>query len=108
MAASKLTKQTSSAPDRGAAPVPIMPTFEGDYPNLFAYLFQDRWEDGSTRQTTTLLFFSERGELKCCVNDRDAQRTVFLTCSDVQDALRRVEDGLEGGTLDWRQKRLAR
>lgn len=108
MSKAQLKKSQTTLTSQPAAKHPLSPTLEDLYPNLFSYLTQDAWEDGSTRVTSTILFFVERGELKCCISDRDAQRSAFLTGSDFQALLEAVEHGLEEDALDWRQKRLAR
>lgn len=87
---------------------PISPELESSFPNLYAYMTQESWEDGSTRATTTVLFFFERGEMKLCVSDRDLQRSAFFTGPDFLSLLEIAEASLEGGDTDWRQKRLAR
>ena len=79
--------------------------FEREYPNLYTHLFDERYEDGTHRQTSTLLFFVERGCLKACLNDRDANKSVFLAAASVADALLALELGLDLGNLEWRQKR---
>lgn len=87
---------------------PIDSEFEARFPNLYAYMTQDTWDEGGARATTTLLFFFERGELKCCVSDRELQRSAFFTGSSIPDLMEKAENALEEDTADWRQKRLAR
>ena len=108
MSKAQLKKATTTHTRQPETKHPLSPSLEDLFPNLFSYLTQDTWEDGSTRVTSTVLFFVERGELKCCLSDRDAQRSAFITGSDFQGLLEAVESGLEEDTLDWRQKRLAR
>lgn len=74
------------------------------YPNLFSYLTEERWDDGSPRETSTLLLFVEHGILKVCLNDRAVGRTCFLSCASFDAALEALEHGLASDTLPWRAK----
>lgn len=78
---------------------------ERAYPNLVAHLFDEVYEDGTRRTTSTLLFFVERGTLKACLNDRDAMRSCFMSVASFTDALLALEAGLLDDNLEWRQKR---
>jgi hypothetical protein len=78
--------------------------FEEKYPTLAAYLLTDRFEDGSPRQTATLMFFSDSGSLKACINDRHNTRSAFVTAVTWHELLNEMEAGLCGDTLDWRVK----
>lgn len=79
--------------------------FERLYPTLAAWMTQEQWEDRTPRRTTTLLFFVERGQLKCCLHDRDAGRSAFLTGDTVEELLGEVERSLAADVVEWRVKR---
>jgi len=79
--------------------------FSSRWPLLFSYLFDERYEDGSARVTATLSFFTEKGMLKACLNDRDTRRVAFLVVGGPMEALDALEAGLDQDNLDWRQKR---
>jgi len=79
--------------------------FARDYPALAEYMCLDRWEDGSVRETATLLLFVERGRLTCCVTDRDGNRVAFISHTELQSLLEAVEDGLRSNSLDWRERK---
>lgn len=76
-----------------------------DFPTLLEYLTAVRYDDGAVRQTSTLLLFIDAGALKCCINDRDNNRSAFVTATDIMGILFNLEDGLANNTLDWRGKR---
>ena len=75
-----------------------------EFPLLGEFLADPHWDDGSERQTGTLLFFVDQGFLKASLHDRELQRAAFLTAPTLTEALLAVEDGLLEGTLDWRPK----
>lgn len=78
--------------------------FRREYPLLTAYLEDDTWDDGATRETSTLLVFVENGVLKGCFNDRAMSRSVFVSSGSLAGLLEALECGLQDNSLDWRAK----
>jgi len=72
-------------------------------PALWEFLTVVQWEDGETRATGTVLFFSEEGRVKCCVNDRDGERSAFVTGGSWEGVIDAIEEGLVANCLDWRK-----
>jgi len=77
-----------------------------DHPLLFALLHDDQWQ-GKAIQTGSLIIVIEDGQWKCVVNDRHGGAVAFVTAPTFNDLLRRVEEGLSSGSLDWRGARTA-
>lgn len=78
--------------------------FKKCYPYLHAHLTDMRYEDGTSRVTSTVLIFCESGVLRLCVNDRDNNRSVFFTASTVEEALMKAEDALATHTANWKAR----
>lgn len=78
--------------------------FKDEFPTLHQYLTCVRWDDGKPRTTTTLLFFVEGEALKCCINDRDNNRSAFVTSAGFAALLSEVETRLREESLDWKTK----
>lgn len=74
------------------------------YPHLFEFLVDTRWEDGTERETGTLLLFAEAGRLKACLNDRALGRSVFLSAESLESLFSALQAGLADESLDWRSK----
>lgn len=74
------------------------------FPTLHQYITCTSWEDGKPRTTSTLLFFLENGVMKCCVNDRDNNRSAFFTATTFNDLLLHMETRLSEETADWKIK----
>lgn len=72
------------------------------YPTLWAFLADPAYEDGTPRQTGTVMLFVEQGRLKAWVHDREQERTAFLTAACPEDLFAELNDGLEDDELDWR------
>jgi hypothetical protein len=78
--------------------------FKSRHPALAEYLEVDAWEDGRPRQTSTLLLFLEDGVVKACLNDRDADRALWVSGGSVAGVLESLEAALSGGTGEWRTR----
>jgi len=78
--------------------------FEKCYPNLTAHLRDARYEDRTSRVTSTILIFCENGVLRMCVNDRDNNRSVFFTAATVEEAFMKAEDAIATNTAEWKAR----
>lgn len=83
---------------------PALPEGFG-WPAVWAFVTQGAWEDGSPRVTGTILLFWERGRLKACLSDRDAQAVAFVTLTGAGDPLDELEDALRADNIDWRAQK---
>jgi hypothetical protein len=73
-------------------------------PTVLEYLSSTRWDDGSERQTSTVLVFCEEGRWKACLNDRAMDRTAFVSGNTPEGLLTNLEAALADGTVDWRRR----
>ena len=87
-------------------PIDLGSSFEDKWPTVYAYVMQDRFEDGSFRQTSTLLFFLDQGRLKVCLSDRQCSRSLFRSSRSVDGCLDALEEALTTDTADWKSKRI--
>lgn len=78
--------------------------FEAKYPTLAEYMTCTVYDDNKYRRTATLLLFVDDGVLRLCLNDRDTNRSAFVTAGTMEEALSAMEMGLLDGSLDWRNK----
>jgi hypothetical protein len=74
------------------------------HPALSEYLTLDRWEDGTERETATLLLFAEDGLWKACLHDRAEGRTAWVSSGTVTGLLERLEEGCASDDLEWRKR----
>ena len=75
------------------------------WPQLIEYLNAAAWDDGSPRETSTLMLLIEDGWLKVCLNDRAVGRSLWQSADTLMDALDALEDHLVAGTGEWRVKK---
>jgi len=74
------------------------------YPTLYEYLTVTKYNDGSPRVTATLLLFVDDGALKGCLNDRDNNRSAFISAPSLLSLLEQLDIGLREDALDWKRK----
>lgn len=75
------------------------------YPVLSSYLADTSWEDGSVRETATLLLFAEGPVLKAVLNDRALERSAWVSGRALPDLLDALETQLAADCADWRRRR---
>lgn len=72
------------------------------YPALREYLFATSLDDGTPRETATLLICSDQGRLKGWLNDRDNLRAAWVSADSLEGILGVLEAGLAEEGLEWR------
>lgn len=77
--------------------------FAEGLPALMEYLTAASYPDGAPRETSTVMLFCDGGVFKACLNDREAQRSLWASGPSFLDALEALEAMLSTGTGEWRQ-----
>jgi hypothetical protein len=72
------------------------PVLMSRYPAVWEYLTLLEWEPGKPRRTSTILAFVEDGGLKCCLNDRDGSRSLWVSGASLEACLDALEVALAG------------
>lgn len=75
------------------------------YPGVWEMLSAEKLPDGRARQTATLMIFCQDGSAKLCLHDRETGEVAWTSGAGMQEALERLEAGLQSGTLEWRKKK---
>lgn len=82
--------------------------FAKKMPTLWEFLSAKAWEDGTERETGTILVFVEDGLVKVCLCNRDTGHVAFVSAKSFSGALESVEKHLAADTVDWRLSRAAK
>jgi hypothetical protein len=98
-----IKRQSASAPSGLGSLAAKDDAFSRRCPLMFEYLTATTFEDGSERQTATLLVFAAEGVWKGCLNDRAEEQALWASASDLQGVLDALEHALETGAPDWRR-----
>jgi len=75
----------------------------GKCASLVEHLAHDAWDDGQVRQRSTITLFIEDGLFKLCLNDREAESSLFVTADSFDECIKKLEKKLNGSEApDWR------
>jgi len=72
-------------------------------PLLMEYLVDMLFEDGSERQTATLLIFAADGVWKACLNDRAEEQALWASGASIASALDALESMLDSSSPEWKR-----
>lgn len=98
-----MLKKPSAATSGGLLDVlPLGPGLLSPYPCVWEFLVTPTYDDGSRRQLPTLMFFLHDGRLTAALNDRDNNRTAFVSGCEPNGLLDALEAGLDADSLVWR------
>lgn len=82
-------------------------SFSTERPNLAEYLCAQAYGDGTPRKTATLTIFVDDGAFKASLNDRDNERSLFVSGSGFYDVLDVLEALLleDDTKVGWRRSK---
>lgn len=95
-----LSSRGPSAARAGASDADLAAT----YPTLHEFLTLSALSDGTPRQTSTLLVFTDGGLWKAVLNERDGELSLWATAESLQGLLVELESRLTAPVVDWRSK----
>ncbi len=76
------------------------------YPALFAFLVEATWDDGSPRETGTVMLLSGDGLVKLWLHDRNGVgSSAWASGEALEDALAAADDLIASGGGEWRPDR---
>lgn len=96
-------KRPAQPGENGVVPTVLRdPAFEKRCPTLFQYLTDGAWEDGTERETSTLLLMADGGSFKAWLNDRAMGRSLWVAGPSLQGLLDAVETALLDPCAVWK------
>jgi hypothetical protein len=78
-----------------------------EYPLLWDHLSQRKWDDGSPRQTSSMMLFEQDGVLKAMLRDKDAGLCLWVASKSLYGVLGALEAALGDPEAEWRVDRQA-
>lgn len=78
------------------------------YPELWGFLWDLQFDDGSQRTPGSLVIFRDALRIKACLSDKDADLVTFVTADSPDGLLEALERGLSEDILDWRRQQKKR
>ena len=102
-----LQKQNRPVP-QGSVPGTIVDVkFQKAYPTVWDYVVQSKWDDGTPRETGSIMIFVQDGCFKGMLRDKDAGCVLWVAAPSIFGVLEAMEAAVSSPTADWRMDRQA-
>jgi len=103
---SKFLKNVNAAPkvDKDSPTAATDKDFAKAHPALVEFMTLRKMDDGSPRQTSSLLIFCEDGVWKACLSERERELTLWAAGDTVAELLEAMEATLQSPAPQWRTK----
>jgi len=87
---------------KGAKPPCPDPVFGGKYPTISLYMTDGQWEDGKTRELSTLAINFSSGTVNVGLSDHALQCSAYSTGETIEGCLTLLEESLASERPVWR------
>ena len=72
------------------------------YPRIVEYLTTTQWEDGSSRQTSSVAITINDGMIQVALNDKELKQSMYSSAGSMTEALGLMEKALAANVDGWR------
>ena len=86
-------------------PVAVDEDFMGLYPKLWTFLTSTQWEDGTSRQPSTVSIFMQGGRWTICLTEKNWDLILFATADRLEGVWEAIDARLSDPKADWRENR---
>jgi hypothetical protein len=76
--------------------------FVKKYPNISAYLMDDKWDDGKARECSSLAFSVKDGTWQLALNDKALKTSMYTSAPTMDSCLKTLEKALADHVQAWR------
>ena len=98
-----LRKEARGSAETGSGPSDFLASkWAQAHPSVAEYLTQDKWEDGSARELSTLSIKVQDSGILAVLNDVDSRRSLYVFGTTFEAALKSLEGALAKPGADWR------
>jgi len=73
-----------------------------DNPNIFAFMTDTKYDDGSPRMAGSISIFTQIGVLKACVSDKDNKRVCFVEAPSLAELFGLIELAICDDCTEWK------
>lgn len=97
-------RKTPPPLNNGPPPPPSWqdPEFERDFPSIYSFLMDTKYEDGQARVPGSMSIFTHAGALKAAVNDKDRGVVAFVSAPTWDELFAFLEAGICNDSLEWK------
>jgi len=99
-----LDQVKKKAGDKGKSPAPSDKEFARKYPAIWEFVSLTQNTDGTTRETSSLLYFIADGCWKVRLFEREQNLTLWAAGETQEEATEALEAMLQSGTAQWRSE----
>lgn len=78
------------------------PMMAKEYPSLSEHLTDETYDDGQSRERSTLTIFVEDGRIKAALNDRDNKQSMYASSDSLRGVLKLLENALANDKAEFR------
>lgn len=73
-----------------------------DFPNLFSFLRDTKYDNGDPRVPGAVSIFTSQGVLKACLNDKDQLATAFVEAATLHELIEVIERAICDDCTEWK------
>lgn len=73
-----------------------------DFPNLFSFLRDTKYDNGDARTPGAVSIFTSQGVLKACLNDKDQLATAFVEAATLHELIEVIERAICDDCTEWK------
>jgi hypothetical protein len=100
-----LKKSQFAAQEVKEGNVPTRDPLSQNHANLWDFMTQSAWEDGTDRETGSMLIFCDAGALKAMLKDRDSGMCLWITAPALGSLLDVADAKLVDPAAEWKKDR---
>jgi len=75
---------------------------KADFPNIYSFMVDQKYDDGSPRVPGAISIFTSQGVLKACINDKDNISTAFVEANTIHELIECIERAICDDATEWR------
>jgi hypothetical protein len=104
VAKSRLADALAKAKAAGVGTPAVDVELEEAFPILYALMTELRVDARTVRQPSSITVFTQDGMWKCCIVEKDENKSLFGSGDTLWGALANVEARLDSPIVDWRER----
>jgi len=81
------------------------PGDKADYPTIFGFLTETKYDDGKPRQTGSISIFTQLGVLKASISDKDNGQVAYVEALTLHELIELVERAICDDSTEWKASR---
>ena len=76
-----------------------------DFPNIFGFLTETKYDDGKPRVTGSISIWTQLGVLKASISDKDNKRVCYVEALSLHELIEMIERTICDDNTDWKNQK---